>query len=147
MDIKFNTQIVDISVALTALKHYRAGNYKMAIESLLKILDAEPNNWDARLMLAASYYKTAQYAAAERAFAKLNENCPDEDIRVRAAVGLKASTERLHQIRTEETGERPAAPKEFTKPAASLPQTSIASTNEAGDTPTNFLKWLDRQES
>jgi thioredoxin-like negative regulator of GroEL len=95
MDITFNTQIVDVSVALNALKHYRAGEYKEAITHLVDILDVEPRNWDARLMLAACYYKTGQYATAQRAFRFLHDNSADAETKKKALEGLHACTVKL----------------------------------------------------
>jgi hypothetical protein len=100
-------------------------------------------------MLAASYYKTAQYASAERAFTVLKEKCPDEEIRARASAGLNASMERLHNLRTEETGERPAAPKDFSDyiAAANNSATGGASGPGADETGKKFLNWLEQSES
>lgn len=97
MEITFNTKIVDIAVALNALKLYRTKNYKDAISYLVEILDVEPRNWDARLMLSACYYKTKQYAAAQRAFRFLYDNCPEEDVRSRAREGLQATNALLEK--------------------------------------------------
>lgn len=97
MDITFNTQIVDVTVALNALKLYKAGNYKEAIKHLLDILDVEPRNWDARLMLAACYYKTTQFATAQRAFRFLYDTCPEGDVKKKALEGLQASSARLRK--------------------------------------------------
>lgn len=95
MDITFNTKNVDASVALKALKHYRAREYQPALVCLLEILDFEPNNWDARLMLAVCYYKTNQMAAAQRAFRHIWQNCKVDDIRATACDGLQAATAAL----------------------------------------------------
>jgi thioredoxin-like negative regulator of GroEL len=81
MDFTFNTQIVDVSVALNALKFYKAGQYKEATSCLLDLLDVEPKNWDARLMLGACYFKTEQWGAAQRAFRFIFEQCPAADIK------------------------------------------------------------------
>jgi thioredoxin-like negative regulator of GroEL len=97
MDITFNTQIVDVSVALNALKLYKDGNYKEAINHLLSILDVEPRNWDARLMLSACYYKTNQLGSAQRAFRFLYENCTDTDTKRKALEGLQATTAKLQK--------------------------------------------------
>ncbi|MBX9685460.1 MAG: tetratricopeptide repeat protein [Candidatus Obscuribacterales bacterium] len=68
MEITFNTCNLDASVALKALQLYKAKKYKEAIPALQEILDVEPKNWDARLLLGACYYKTAQYPSAQRLF-------------------------------------------------------------------------------
>jgi thioredoxin-like negative regulator of GroEL len=95
MDFTFNTQIVDVSVALNALKFYKAGQYKEATSCLLDILDAEPKNWDARLMLGACYFKTEQWGAAQRAFRFIFEQCPDADIKSKAVEGMQAAASKL----------------------------------------------------
>lgn len=98
MEFTFNTQIVDISVALNALKLYKSGRHKEAINCLLDILDCEPKNWDARLMLGACYYKTEQYAAAQRAFRFLHDNCNDPETKRKAGDGLRAATAKLQKV-------------------------------------------------
>ncbi|HEY9790078.1 MAG TPA: tetratricopeptide repeat protein [Candidatus Obscuribacterales bacterium] len=95
MDIKFSTQIIDVSVALKALQQYRDGEYKQAIETLLVILETEPNNWDARLMLAASYFGTSQFAAAERSFQTVLDKCPVDELREKARAGVESSLAQL----------------------------------------------------
>ena len=97
MDFTFNTQIVDVSVAVNALKFYRDGDYKQSITQLLQVLDMEPNNWQARLMLGACYYKTAQFSAAQRAFRFLYDKCPDSDLKRKAMEGVQASTAKLQK--------------------------------------------------
>jgi thioredoxin-like negative regulator of GroEL len=91
MEFTFNTQIVDVSVALNALNLYRSGNYKDAVVHLLEILDMEPKNWDARLMLGACYFKTEQFASAQRAFRFIYEKCPISDTKSRALEGMQAA--------------------------------------------------------
>lgn len=95
MEFTFNTQIVDVSVALNALKLYKGGQYKDATAKLLDIIDVEPKNWDARLMLGACYFKTEQFAAAQRAFRFIYENCPVSDTKSRALEGMQAATYKL----------------------------------------------------
>ena len=91
MEFTFNTQIVDVSVALNALRMYREGDYRRAITHLIDVLDTEPNNWQARLMLGASYYKTGEYAAAQRVFRFLYEKCPEEELKRKAFEGSQAA--------------------------------------------------------
>lgn len=97
MDFTFNTQIVDISVALKALQLYRDKEYKPCTAILLDVLDAEPRNWQARLMLAACYFKTDQFAAAQRSFRFLVDNCDEADSKRKALEGLQASTVKLQK--------------------------------------------------
>jgi len=89
------TQIVDISVALNALRLYSEGDYKSGISQLIQILDLEPNNWQARLMLGACYYKTGEFAVAQRVFRFLYEKCPEADLKQKALEGLQASNAKL----------------------------------------------------
>ena len=95
MDFTFNTSIVDVSVAVNALKLYKGKQYKEATACLLDIIDVEPKNWDARLMLGACYFKTDQFAAAQRAFRFIYENCPISDIKSCALEGMQASQYKL----------------------------------------------------
>lgn len=96
MNLTFNTEIAaNISVVLEALNYYQNRQFNQAIQPLLNVLDVEPRNWDARLMLAACYYKTNQYAAAERAFRMICENSGDADLKKKAAEGLRAASAKL----------------------------------------------------
>ncbi len=91
MNITFNTQIVDVSVALKALDLYRNREYKQAISTLVEILDTEPNNWQARLMLAVCYYKTDQFPTAHRTFRYIYEKCQQIDLKRKAFEAMQAS--------------------------------------------------------
>lgn len=100
MEFTFNTQVVDVSVALNALKFYKAGQYKEAIAHLQDILDVESKNWDARLMLGACYFKTEQFAAAQRAFKFIYENCPVSETKSRALEGMQAANFKIQPNKT-----------------------------------------------
>ncbi len=97
MELNFNTQNVDISVALKALSLYRAGEFSQATCALLEVLDNEPKNWQARLMLGACYYKTAQFASAGRCFRFVYENASDEESRKKGLEGLLATNAKLEK--------------------------------------------------
>jgi tetratricopeptide (TPR) repeat protein len=123
MEFTFNTQIIDVSVALNALNLYRSGAYKDAISHLLNILDMEPKNWDARLMLGACYFKTDQFASAQRAFRFIYENCPIGDTKSRALEGMQAATFKL-------------------QPAKALPM-EFGGYVERNTAPLSRLSWID----
>jgi cytochrome c-type biogenesis protein CcmH/NrfG len=91
MDITFNSQNADAALALKALQHYRAKDYKPAQNCLLELLDVDPKNWHARLLLAVCYYKTSQLATAARAFQFIYDGCNDDDVRRKAQEGLRVS--------------------------------------------------------
>jgi Flp pilus assembly protein TadD len=91
IQLTFNTQNVNIAVALRALDNYRSGNYTEAITALNEVLDVEPNNWDARLMLGACFYKLDQQFSAQSAFRLICENATDPAVRNKAREGLIAS--------------------------------------------------------
>jgi thioredoxin-like negative regulator of GroEL len=119
MELTFNTQTVDVSVALKALKLYREGEFGEATTALLQVLDAEPKNWQARLMLAACYFKTGQLFAAQRAFRVIYDQCADEELRTKALDALQFTNARLAKKTTNtplEFGEYVAR----TQPAQSL---------------------------
>jgi tetratricopeptide (TPR) repeat protein len=105
IQLTFNTQNVDISIALKALDSYRSGNYEQAIAALLEVLDVEPKNWEARLMLGACYYRLGQYFAAQCAFRLICEQATDSNVRTRAREGLLASGGKM--------GRRVEIPPEF----------------------------------
>lgn len=97
MELSFNTTSVDVSVALNALKFYRSKEYPQAIEKLLEVLDVEPRNWDARLMLGCCYYKTGQYGSAHRAFKMTYDRCSDPDVKEKANDGVQACERKLQK--------------------------------------------------
>lgn len=97
MSLTFNTIVLDVSVALNAINHYQAGKYKEAIEALQCVLDLEPHNWDARLMLAACYYKTAQYVSASRAFQYIVDCTDNADVRKKAQEGAQVSAAKMNK--------------------------------------------------
>ncbi len=103
MEFTFNTYTVDATIALRALKNYRAGDFHNAAQDLLNILDHEPRNWQARLMLGACYFKTKQYGAAQRVFRHMCENSSDAELREKAWIGLQTTTDKL----TKKTHEMP----------------------------------------
>ncbi len=87
--LTFNTLIVDISVALKAINFYQSGQFEEAISELQSVLDYEPKNWDARLMLAACYYKTKQWSAAHRVFQFIEAQSNNAGIKQKAAEGIR----------------------------------------------------------
>lgn len=84
MDLAISTSEIDITVAIQAYGHYKSGQYKAAIPLLQSILDFEPENWQARLFLAACFFKTGLPMAAQRAFRTILQSCPDEELRLKA---------------------------------------------------------------
>jgi hypothetical protein len=97
MDITFNTHTVDVSVTLKAVQLYREKNYKACVTVLMSVLDVEPRNWQARLMLGACYFRTEQWGAAQRCFRFLVDQCTDPDTKIKALEGLQAATSRLER--------------------------------------------------
>ncbi len=100
MKLTFNTMVLDVSTvtAPKTIKHYQAAEYYDAIADLQELLDIEPGNWEARLMIAACYYKTDQFLAAHRAFHYLSQRTTDEGIRARALEGLEQTNSKLDRI-------------------------------------------------
>lgn len=88
MKLTFNTQNVDIKITLKALGHYRAGEYQQAASALQEILDTEPQNWDARLMLGACYYKAGKFFMADNTFRLILDQCTDLEIKKKAREGV-----------------------------------------------------------
>src|SRR5438552_2164650 len=91
MDIKFSTTQLDASLVLGAYKAFKDGNFESAGKSLLEILDVEPRNWQARLLLACCYSKSKQNFAAQRALRFVYENCSDDpDLKAKACLALQS---------------------------------------------------------
>ncbi|MBY0549048.1 MAG: tetratricopeptide repeat protein [Candidatus Obscuribacterales bacterium] len=100
MKLTFNTMVADLSVALSAIDHYQAGRFTQAINDLQSVLDFEPTNWDARLMLGACFYKTQQWSAAHRTFDFIASKCSDSDIRTKAQEAVQVTTAKLNKWNT-----------------------------------------------
>lgn len=94
-NITFDTQNVDVAHALEALEAYRSGNFELAIAALSNVLDVEPENWQARLMMSVCYYKTRQYGAAQWSFRIVYEKATDLETRKLGLEGLQASNAKL----------------------------------------------------
>ena len=97
MDLSFNTSNVDVSIALKALRYYRAKEFGQAIEALLEVLDVEPRNWDARLMLGSCYYKTGQFGSAHRVFKMIHDRCLEPQLKQKAIDGMQAAERKLQK--------------------------------------------------
>ena len=91
----FNTFVADLSVAINAVSLYQTGDFRKAINAIQDVLDLEPNNWDARLMLAVCYFKTGQHGAALRAFQLIADKTDCPDIREKAQEGLAVCSNKL----------------------------------------------------
>ena len=89
MDFSINTSQVDAMVALKAYTLYKSAQYSDAIPVLEAILDFEPKNWQARLFLAACWFKTNQPMTAQRALKFVHDNCPDAELKQKAALALE----------------------------------------------------------
>lgn len=107
MKLTFNTLNCDATIALRAMRNYRAGIYDAAIADLQSVLDVEPTNWDARLMLGACYYRTAQWSAAHRVFQFINDRTDSLDLRNKALDGLAATNAKVNKYN------RASLPAEF----------------------------------
>jgi tetratricopeptide (TPR) repeat protein len=97
MKLTFNTLIGDGSIALRAIRNYRAGAYKDAVVDLQSVLDLEPQNWNARLMLGACYFRMEQWFAAQSAFQFINDKSNEPDMRSRALEGLNAVSTKVNK--------------------------------------------------
>ncbi|MBX9569276.1 MAG: tetratricopeptide repeat protein [Candidatus Obscuribacterales bacterium] len=95
MSNTFNTLVSNLSTVVNAVNLYQSGRYRDAISSLQELLDLEPNNWEARLMLAVCFYKTGQLGAAHRAFDLIVERTTDLDIRQKALEGTEVTRAKL----------------------------------------------------
>ena len=95
MNLTFNTNNTDSSIVVKALQQYRSGAFEQAVKSLVDILDSEPNNWQARLMLAVCYYRTNQLFAAERAFRSVYEQADDKETRQKGLEGLQSTKAKM----------------------------------------------------
>jgi tetratricopeptide (TPR) repeat protein len=86
----FDAQM-DPRIASKALSLYLKGQYTQAIVELVELLDGDGKNWQARILLAACYYKTGQFDAAQRGFRFLCENCPELNLKQKAFEAMQAS--------------------------------------------------------
>ena len=97
MSTPLTTREIDTTNVLSAYRLYKANMFREATSLLLEILDFEPQNWQARLFLAACYLKTGQPGAAQRSFRMVYDNCPDADLKQRACLALQLASAKLQQ--------------------------------------------------
>lgn len=108
MKLTFSTFVADLAVTLDAVNLYQSGEFRKAINHIQDVLDLEPSNWDARLMLAVCFFKTGQHGAAVRAFQLIAEKAGCQDIQQKALEGLAVCSSKLERL-----SDRPATPDEF----------------------------------
>ena len=92
MEITIKTQKLNSKLALKACSDFKQGDYAEAMIALIEILDAEPNNWPARLYLGVCYFKTGQSLGAIRAFRFVYDNCTNSELKRKACLALQAAT-------------------------------------------------------
>jgi tetratricopeptide (TPR) repeat protein len=81
-----------IQVALLAFRH---GRYSDAVELLLQVVDAEPENWLAKLYLATAYGKDGRFSDSQRLFKRMSTDCPDAQLKAKALDGLRIVEEQM----------------------------------------------------
>jgi thioredoxin-like negative regulator of GroEL len=99
MQITITTTQLDASVALKAYKSFKDADYQTASSRLLEILDVEPQNWQARLMLAVCYHKMGQQFASERALRFVYNGCPDSDLKQKACLALQSLAAHVDSVK------------------------------------------------
>jgi hypothetical protein len=111
VDINFNTTQLDASLVVNAYAFYKSGDYERAISALLGLLNIEPRNWQARLILGACYFHVNQKPAAQQAFRFVHDNCHDHDIARKAGLALQTvNAELLKDVMPPaDSGKKPAA--------------------------------------
>ncbi|MBX9689418.1 MAG: tetratricopeptide repeat protein [Candidatus Obscuribacterales bacterium] len=100
MDETLNTTLVDsidLSSVLDAVNFYQAGKFNEAIVALQSVLKMEPDNSEARLMLAVSYYKTGQLTNALAAFRRICEQSKDPELQTKAIEGARVTSAKLNK--------------------------------------------------
>ena len=94
MQTTSTTEMCGVSIFRNAVKLFGEEEYEKAMSQFLEVLDADPLDWYARLLLGACYYKSEEFAAAERIYQYIYQKCSDEKL-VRVAVdGFRASRAR-----------------------------------------------------
>lgn len=102
MDLSFNTTLrLDATLAISAHNLYKEGRFREAITPLQDVLDYEPQNGYARLLLGVCFFKTGNAYAAERAFNAVKLNTRDQELRDKAIRALDALNFHLNMPRPE----------------------------------------------
>jgi len=89
MDKKISSGNSVITTGLNAFKAFSESDFNRAAELLLQVLDAEPEDWLARLYLGVCYHKTGQLFACQRALRFVADSCPDADMKGKAVQALE----------------------------------------------------------
>lgn len=72
----------------TGTRAFREGRYDDAIQQLKLAIDADSNNWEARLYLGMGYYRSGRLDMAESVFRHILSKCPDPDVKSKANVAI-----------------------------------------------------------
>lgn len=70
---------------------YRLGDYAEALEYLKEGLDGCQDDWNGRLYLAMTYYRTGRLALCRHEFKRIMDECMDKELRLKAASALAAT--------------------------------------------------------
>lgn len=96
-----------VQVALLA---YRHGRYSDAVELLLTVVDADPNNWLAKLYLATAYGKDGRLTDSQRLFKRMTIDCPEPSLRIKAEDGLRIIEQQMKEAFRRPARERAEEP-------------------------------------
>ena len=81
-----------------AIRYYREKQYHRAAAVLHELLDEEPRNIEARLLLASCFLFSARYYLAGQAFLHVVENAQDPDLRLQGLRGIESVRKYLQNI-------------------------------------------------
>lgn len=81
---------VNLQAFHLGVQSFRDNKLAMAIDLFRTCIDADPNNWDARMYLAMSLAKDDQTLAAIGHLKTISDWCPDPNQRQRANLALQA---------------------------------------------------------
>lgn len=87
-----NTQVID------AIRHYREKDFERATAVLYELLDKDPNNIEARLLLASCLLFAAHYFLAGQAFLHVVQHAKDPDLRLQGRRGVESVKRHVQNI-------------------------------------------------
>lgn len=80
----------DITLLMSAIRHYNQSEFHLAIPELLELLDVDPRCWEVRAMVAECYLKTGQSFQARGHYQRICAECPNQEIQTTATLSLKS---------------------------------------------------------
>lgn len=86
----------EVDLAAAGLSAYQDGDFEAAIKYFGELTRRDNELWDARFYLGMAYFKTDRLGQAVQEFRDIAQWCPDETLKAKALVALRAMNAHSH---------------------------------------------------